>query len=408
MTTSWAPRTAHPCRPKKPFSVLYCFGILLMASVLQIPMPSDACDHLPKYSSMRPNVTKSDFNPGDKVYFECRPGYRFITPGRSVFSVCQDDNTWTPLEEACTERLCYRPGEPINGRVVSVNGSFFFGSQALYSCNEGFRLIGKRILYCELSSIDGKSMVWSDDPPLCIKILCKPPEKIPNGRYTSSEKEEFEYNEVVTYSCNPSSGSDEYSLIGESRLICSGDGVWSSNPPQCKVVRCPFPDPENGQLVSGFRRKYYYRATVEFECSPGFYHEGTNIAVCGSNSTWEPAKPKCLKVLIPVSTSPPILNHTVTTLPSTKPPIPSVPESEPPHTTTPPSSSPPGPRPHPGDESTPEDTKTLGNGAIAAIVISVFVGLAVLGGILFMFCRHKKKGTYQTGESHREVKFNSL
>lgn len=53
---------------------------------------------------MRPNVTKSDFNPGDKVYFECRPGYRFITPGRPVFSVCQDDNTWTPLEEACTSK----------------------------------------------------------------------------------------------------------------------------------------------------------------------------------------------------------------------------------------------------------------------------------------------------------------
>uniref|UniRef100_A0A7N5P4J7 Membrane cofactor protein n=1 Tax=Ailuropoda melanoleuca TaxID=9646 RepID=A0A7N5P4J7_AILME len=362
MTTSWAPRTAHPCRPEKPFSVLYGFGILLMASVLQIPMPSDACDHLPKYSSMRPNVTKSDFNPGDKVYFECRPGYRFITPGRPVFSVCQDDNTWTPLEEACTKRLCYRPEEPINGRVVSVNGSFFFGSQALYSCNEGFRLIGKRILYCELSSIDGKSMVWSDDPPLCMKIMCKPPGKIPNGKYTSSEKEEFEYNEVVTYSCNPSSGPDEYSLIGESRLICSGDGVWSSNPPQCKVVRCPFPDPENGKLVSGFRRKYYYQATVEFECSPGFYHEGTNIAVCGSNSTWEPAKPMCLK------------------------------ESEPPHTTTPPSSSHPGPRPRPDDESTPEDTETLGKGATAAIVVSVFVGLAVLGGILFMFSRHKKKG----------------
>jgi len=176
--------------------------------------------------------------------------------------------------------------------------------------------------------------------------MCPSPGKIPNGKHTGSEKDEFEYNEAVTYSCDPSSGPDEYSLIGERRLICTGDGVWSSDPPQCKVVRCPFPDPENGRLISGFRRKYYYKAIVEFECLPGFYHEGSSTAVCGSNSTWEPAQPMCLK----------------------------------------------GPPPSPGDESTPEDTGTLGKGTIAVIVLSVFAGLVLLGYVLYRFYRHKKKG----------------
>ncbi|XP_030879114.1 membrane cofactor protein, partial [Leptonychotes weddellii] len=290
------------------------------------------------------------------------------------------------------EKLCEHPREPVNGQVVGVNGSFIFGSQVHYSCNEGFRLIGKRIVYCELSNHDENSLRWSDDTPLCAKIMCPSPGKIPNGKHTGSEKDEFEYNEGVTYSCDPSSGPDEYSLIGERRLICSGDGVWSSDPPQCKVVKCPFPDPENGRLISGFRKKYYYRTTVKFECLPGFYHEGSSTAVCGSNSTWEPAQPMCLKVLTPLSTSPPILNHTVSTPPSTKPPISSVS----------------GPPPSPGDESTPEDTETLGKGITAVIVLSVLAGLVLLGCILYRFYRHKKKGTYQTGESHREVKFNSL
>jgi len=51
-----------------------------------------------------------------------------------------------------------------------------------------------------------------------------------------------------------------------------------------------------------------------------------------------------------------------------------------------------GPPPSPGDESTPEDTGTLGKGTIAVIVLSVFAGLVLLGYVLYRFYRHKKKG----------------
>ncbi|XP_053771768.1 membrane cofactor protein isoform X2 [Desmodus rotundus] len=255
----------------------------------------DACDAPLRFQSMMlKGPPKHDYHPGDSVDYQCRPGYMRIVPPLPVSSVCQPDNTWQPLQEACTKKSCAQLGEPTNGDVVYVNGTFQFGSQAHYVCNEGYYLLGTKILYCELS---GTTVEWSDSPPQCEKILCQPPRQISNGKYTNSYKGTFEYNEVVIYSCNPSNGPDEYSLVGESRLTCSGQNVWSSDPPECKVVKCQYPVLQNGRVVSGFAKKFSYQAMVTVQCLQGFYLEGSSTISCGANSTWEPKMPKCIKGL---------------------------------------------------------------------------------------------------------------
>uniref|UniRef100_A0A8C9E536 Membrane cofactor protein n=1 Tax=Phocoena sinus TaxID=42100 RepID=A0A8C9E536_PHOSS len=264
--------------------VLY-FHVLILSYL-------DACGDPPRFETMRlQHAPKPNYSPGETIHYKCRLGFRPMAPPLPTSAVCQDDNTWSPLQEACTRKLCPNLGDPVNGQVNYVNGSTMFGSQAHYVCNEGFYMIGSRILYCEIS---GNNVIWDDNPPLCERVLCATPRNITNGRITNY-KDEYEYNEIVTYSCNPSDGPDEYSLVGESVLVCVDSDRWSSDSPQCKVVKCEYPVVEHGKMVSGFRKKFYYKSQVAFECNQGFYLHGSNTIVCGANSTWEPKIPMCTK-----------------------------------------------------------------------------------------------------------------
>lgn len=293
-------RTAGPVAPR------WLFGTLSVALALLLPRPSGACDPPPRFESMKIKGTSKDtYNAGEQVEYECRPGYSRLGPG-NIMLTCNADNTWVPQQEACKKKQCSHPGEPINGRITTqVSGPLLFGSSLEYACNEGFYLLGAKTIYCELSG-SGNKVDWDNDPPHCEKVRCQPPPKIPNGKYTNDAKDVFDYNEVVTYSCNPSNGPDEYSLVGEKRLFCSSGSKWSSAPPECKVVKCAYPVLQNGSLKSGMAKKFYYNAQVVLQCNAGFYLSGPSDIVCGSNSTWEPALPSCIPVPTTLSTKPPI------------------------------------------------------------------------------------------------------
>ncbi|XP_069400371.1 membrane cofactor protein isoform X4 [Ovis canadensis] len=413
MKASCAPRKAPPRCSERLASSGRFAGVLLLAPLLVLLASSDACGDPPRFVTMKPKAdpassyspgfvtvtpqgnTTSGYPPGHRILYECRLGFQPVTPGQVLALVCQENKTWSSLQEGCKRKQCSNLADPTNGQVIFVNGSMEFGSQAHYVCNQGYYLIGTSISHCGIS---GDGVDWSDHPPTCEKVLCKPPKEIPNGKYTNSHKDIFEYNEVVTYSCDPSNGPDEYSLIGESRLICVGNDEWSSQPPQCKVVKCEYPAVENGTIVSGHGHKFYYKATVVFKCNEGFNLHGNNIVVCGENSTWEPELPKCIKVSIPPSTHPPIPS-THPPVPSTHPPVPSVSVST--RSTQQPMPSASG-HPSPTDATPPNDAEGLGAGFIVLIVIALLVGIGVLLCLYFCLYRQKKKGTYLTGESHRQ------
>lgn len=83
-------------------------------------------------------AAKPSYSSGETVKYECRPGYKPIFPPLPTSTVCQDDNTWAPLMEACTRKLCPNLGDPVNGQVIYVNESFAFGTQAHFVCMRVF------------------------------------------------------------------------------------------------------------------------------------------------------------------------------------------------------------------------------------------------------------------------------
>ncbi|XP_043778873.1 membrane cofactor protein-like [Cervus elaphus] len=265
--------------------------MLLAALVLPLPIFSVRCIDPPVLESMKlKGVIKRHYYPGDRIDYECYRGYFYVLP-YLLSATCEPNGSWSRIEEACLRKSC--PDIKVkHGKVVAPNETFEWESEAHISCDEGYFLRGKPIIVCNLI---GENVSWSDTIPHCEKIYCGQPPKIKHGKHTNSYRNIFEYNELITYSCDLSNGPDEYSLVGQSKLVCIEPNKWSSDPPLCKVVKCERPFLEHGIMVSGSREKFSYQSVVVFECLQGFYLNGSNLVFCGGNDTWEPEMPTCIK-----------------------------------------------------------------------------------------------------------------
>ncbi|XP_022276566.1 membrane cofactor protein-like isoform X2 [Canis lupus familiaris] len=354
MKASRAPRTCCPCCPEKRFS-WRLVGILLVAPVLLLSLNCDACGEPPKYDSMTlKSILKNYYAVGEKIFYKCNPGYYITFP---VSTYCEKNHSWFPIPEGCSKKECNYPRLK-NGEFIFPNFTSGFNDQVHFHCDEGYHLEGEAILTCNLQ---GDEVYWSDEFPQCEKIYCQPPAKIKNGKHTNSHRTIFEYNELITFSCNRLKGSDQYSLVGERELTCIEKNKWSSRPPQCKVVKCDYPVIEHGRLISGIKEKYYYQAMVLLECLPGFYLNGSNRVFCGENSTWDPKIPKCIKGFKPT------------------------------HPTKPPVSRYPG-YPEANEYLSVEDFEELDVGILAVIVLTILVGIVVLCTCLYRCLKREKKG----------------
>ncbi|ELK08948.1 Complement factor H [Pteropus alecto] len=125
------------------------------------------------------------------------------------------------------ERPCGYPGDTAFGSFDLEEGSeFVYGATAIYTCNEGYKLVGEiNFRKCEADGL------WTNDVPVCEVVKCLPVAEPENGRIVSSALEmnqEYTFGQVIRFECNPG-----FMLDAAKEIHCSVDGAWSGEKPNC-------------------------------------------------------------------------------------------------------------------------------------------------------------------------------
>ena len=278
---------------------------------------------------------------GSEVWFECLPGYHL--EGSST-NICEDIDSWENPFPVCKEVVCPVIRSILNGKI-SVDG-FKFNRHAIYTCNEGYSLVGDTVRNCM------ENGTWSGKIPECLPRLCSEPISIPNGQNKHSQS--LEYGSVVTYSCNKgfkligggervcghnsdwsgqppvcanttqtclvpqliTSGyiafdgnlevgsmawydcNDEHELIGNSERICLGGGSWSGNDPSCNPKHCSsVTHLKNGRVKGNI---FDLGSSLQFSCDSGYILNGKSAILCSDKGTWNYPLPVCVPTICPM------------------------------------------------------------------------------------------------------------
>ncbi|XP_017381006.1 complement receptor type 2 isoform X1 [Cebus imitator] len=162
------------------------------------------------------NKTHSPYSHNDIVYVACNSG--FIMNGSRVIR-CHTDNTWVPGVPTCIKKAflgCQPPPKTPNGSHTGGNITRFSpGMSILYSCDQGYLLVGEALLLCTHEG------TWSQPAPHCKEVNCGSPEDIDGIQKGLEPRKMYQYGAVVTLECE-----DGYTLEGSPQSQCQGDHQW--------------------------------------------------------------------------------------------------------------------------------------------------------------------------------------
>uniref|UniRef100_A0A8C4Q5G3 Uncharacterized protein n=1 Tax=Eptatretus burgeri TaxID=7764 RepID=A0A8C4Q5G3_EPTBU len=186
---------------------------------------------------------------------------------------------------------CSLPGAPEHGSVLGPpKGSL--GSVVRWTCEAGFRLVGKSTATCRSSSLG--YLAWDARVPACQAVSCGVPRAPINGGIIMVNRST---EMVIKFTCNPG-----FRLLKpqQATAFCHRDRRWShgDSPPICSVISCPdlgsfWLEHGGWRLLNGSGRDV--GSCLVFYCLPGYYLSGPRISYCTASGTWswDEERPKC-------------------------------------------------------------------------------------------------------------------
>ena len=223
-------------------------------------------------------VRVTSLSVGNSAFYECDNGFELV--GKALI-ICSANGTWDNKPPSCWPIKCSLIQNITNGFVNFT--SLYVGSNATFSCNFGYKLMGHGTLTCFHS---GK---WSGDLPQCIPILCDSLKNITNGRAII---ESVLVGSNASYECNYG-----YELVGAEVRFCGINGEWSGAESSCVRINCSLPgNITNGAIVVG---GLSVGEQILYSCNDGYRLAGSMWRQCQQNKTWSGSNPSCEKITCP-------------------------------------------------------------------------------------------------------------
>ena len=160
---------------------------------------------------------------GGTATYACNEGWRTSDP---TTRTCLSSGSWSGRAPVCGPVDCGALTAPTNGNVGAASTTF--GSLAVYSCNDGFMLVGSNMRECQSNG------TWSGTTPSCTLEMadCGPPPPA-TGASVSTSSGTTE-GSVATYTCGRGRR-----LLGGNRAVCTEAGTWVGAPAVCgEIMGC--------------------------------------------------------------------------------------------------------------------------------------------------------------------------
>ncbi|KAM9479028.1 P-selectin isoform 2-T2 [Salvelinus alpinus] len=260
------------------------------------------CDTLtsPPHGSMNCSDLYGQFHYGSQCLFSCEEG--FLLKGLAD-TECTSLGTWSRSAPLCLALQCDILTSPPHGSMncSDLHGQFHYGSQCLFSCEEGFLLNG--LADTECTSLG----TWSRRAPLCLVVRCGPLSPPAMGNMSCVDPlGASSFTSSCGFSCE-----EGYLLRGDTNLTCLSTGQWTNHTPACEPQQCDsLTSPPHGSMnCSDLHGQFQYGSQCLFSCEEGFLLNGLADTECTSLGTWSRRAPLCLVVqcenLLPRLPSPP-------------------------------------------------------------------------------------------------------